>query len=85
MEMTMSTISNAIQGRRSSANDTFAGIGGSLRRWWTAYMHWRIEQASAARLFSMSDRELKDIGLTRSSIPSALREAARDPAPSQYP
>ena len=79
----MSAISNAMLGRHF-ANDTFAGIGRNLKRWWIAYMHWRIERAAADRLFSMSDRELKDIGLIRSGIPGALREAARDHAFSRY-
>jgi uncharacterized protein YjiS (DUF1127 family) len=42
-------------------------------------MTWRIEQAAIAQLWSMSDRELKDIGLSRSEITSAVRaEAAHD-------
>jgi uncharacterized protein YjiS (DUF1127 family) len=78
-EMIMSTISNAMLGR-NTATETLAGIGRNLKRWWIAYMHWRIERAAADRLFSMSDRELKDIGLNRSGVPGALREAARDHA-----
>ena len=51
----------------------------TLERWLVAYMNWRIEQAAIAQLWSMSDRELKDIGLTRSEIIGAVRgEAARD-------
>ena len=57
----------------------------TLERWWAAYMTWRIEQAAIAQLWSMNDRELKDIGLTRSEITSAVRgEAARDRAFSPY-
>jgi uncharacterized protein YjiS (DUF1127 family) len=41
-----------------------------LRRWLVAYRSWKAEQA--ARLHSMTDRELKDIGLTRSVITGAV-------------
>jgi len=41
-----------------------------------AYVTWRIDRPAVA----MNDRGLKDIGLTRSEIPGALREAARDRA-----
>jgi uncharacterized protein YjiS (DUF1127 family) len=57
----------------------------TLKRWWVVYMTWRIEQAAIAQLWSMSDRELKDIGLTRSEITGAVRgEATRDRAFSRY-
>ncbi len=59
-------------------------LAATLKRWWVAYMMWRIEQAAAARLFSMSDRELKDIGLNRSGIAGALRESGRDRVFSRY-
>ena len=56
-----------------------------LQRWWLAYISWRIERAAALQLYSMSDRELKDIGLSRSGVPGALREAscAAKPAPTE--
>jgi uncharacterized protein YjiS (DUF1127 family) len=44
----------------------------TLTRWWVAYMTWRIERA-ITQLQSMGDRDLKDIGLTRSSITRAVR------------
>jgi uncharacterized protein YjiS (DUF1127 family) len=43
-----------------------------------AYITWRIEQAAIAQLWAMSDRELKDIGLTRSEITRAVRLEVRD-------
>jgi uncharacterized protein YjiS (DUF1127 family) len=50
-----------------------------MKRWWVDYMTWRIEQAAVAHLWSMSDRELKDMGLTRSEVTNAVRgEAAGD-------
>jgi len=86
MEMVMSTISSA----PNTAQGMFApsGLGrlrATLTRWWTAYITWRIEQAAIAQLALLGDRELKDIGLTRSSITRAVRvEAARDRAFSRY-
>jgi len=53
----------------------------SLKGWWASYQTWRAEQAAIAELWSMSDRELRDIGLTRSEITGAVQgEAARDRA-----
>jgi uncharacterized protein YjiS (DUF1127 family) len=37
-----------------------------------AYMTWRLEQTAIAQLSAMSNRQLKDIGLIRSEIASAL-------------
>jgi uncharacterized protein YjiS (DUF1127 family) len=36
-------------------------------------MTWRIERAAIDQLSAMSDRQLKDIGLTRSEIVAAAR------------
>ena len=49
----------------------------SLKRWWVAYTTWRTEQAAIDRLWSMSDRALKDIGFTRSEIPRAVKGEGR--------
>lgn len=47
--------------------------------WWTACINWRIEHAAMAQLRAMSDRKLKDIGLTPSAIAGTKRgEAARE-------
>jgi uncharacterized protein YjiS (DUF1127 family) len=53
-----------------------SGLAATLNRWSVAYITWRIEQAAIALLWSMSDRELKDIGLTRSEITAAVRGEA---------
>jgi uncharacterized protein YjiS (DUF1127 family) len=45
----------------------------ALQRQWVAYQDWRIRQQAIARLFSMSDAQLKDIGLVRSQIEIAVR------------
>ena len=80
MEMIMSTISSARAAPRGMAAQSWISrLVATLERWLVAYMTWRIEQAAIAQLWSMSDRELKDIGLTRSEIISTVRgEAACD-------
>jgi uncharacterized protein YjiS (DUF1127 family) len=45
----------------------------NLERQWAAYQNWRIQQQAMARLRSMSDAQLKDIGLVRSQIEISLR------------
>ena len=82
----MSTISSARTAPQGIAGQSWAReLVATLKGWWVAYMTWRIEQAAIARLWSMSDRELKDIGLTRSEITGAVRgEAARDRAFNRY-
>jgi len=45
----------------------------ALQRQWVAYQDWRIRQQAITRLRSMSDAELKDIGLVRSQIEIAVR------------
>ena len=44
----------------------------ALKRSWTAYLSWRSEQHAIAHLRSMSDAQLKDIGLVRSQIEIAV-------------
>jgi uncharacterized protein YjiS (DUF1127 family) len=44
-----------------------------LSGYWTTYSNWRAEQAAIAELRSLSDRDLKDIGLHRSEILSVIR------------
>jgi uncharacterized protein YjiS (DUF1127 family) len=48
-------------------------LGAILAHWWVAHMARCMEQRTLAALAGMSDRELKDIGLTRSDIPVAVR------------
>jgi uncharacterized protein YjiS (DUF1127 family) len=70
----MSTISSAPAATQGRTGQSFmGGLGAILKSWWMAYITWRIEQAAIAQLSSLSDRELKDIGLTRCEITSAVR------------
>lgn len=45
-----------------------AGIAVGLKRAWAAYVARRLEEAMLSHLYTMSDRELKDVGLLRSDI-----------------
>jgi uncharacterized protein YjiS (DUF1127 family) len=73
----MRAISSAPTAPRGMALQSWISrLVATLERWLVAYMTWRIEQAAIAQLWSMSDRELKDIGLTRSEIIGAVRGEA---------
>jgi len=53
----------------------------AAKRWWLAYMIWRIQRTAADQLWSMSDRMLWDMGLTRGDILRAVKgELARERA-----
>jgi uncharacterized protein YjiS (DUF1127 family) len=45
----------------------------TFKRWWAAYAAWRIERRAIGELLSMSDRDLKDIGINRCEILRAVR------------
>jgi uncharacterized protein YjiS (DUF1127 family) len=72
---------DAVDARAGNKAGTQSGTDGLIataKRWWLAYIVWRMERAATGRLWSMTDRELKDIGLTRMEIVSAVRgELAR--------
>jgi uncharacterized protein YjiS (DUF1127 family) len=53
-----------------------AGPLAALKRLWATYNNWRIEHAAIAALQALSDRELKDIGLTRGEIVHAAKGLA---------
>ena len=52
----------------------------TLRQWCAAYFGWRAERAATAHLHRMSDRELRDIGLTRSQLAQAAQDTTLDRA-----
>ena len=74
----MSTIFAAPMAAQGIAEQWIAPLAATLKRWWLAYITWRIEQAAIAQLCAMSDRELKDIGLTRCEITRAVRREVGD-------
>jgi uncharacterized protein YjiS (DUF1127 family) len=67
----MSTISS-IAPQRASASAIAHALWSTVTRWWVVYMTWRIEQLAITRLKEVSDRQLKDIGVARSQIKSAV-------------
>jgi uncharacterized protein YjiS (DUF1127 family) len=73
MEMVMSTTfgTPTTVGNRHQARHS--GLIATVKAWWVAYLTRRLERASIIQLHAMSDRELKDIGLTRSQIERAVR------------
>jgi hypothetical protein len=78
MTMIMRTASSAKGAQPSLARKSWVRqMAGSLERWMVTYMDCKIEQAAIARLRSMSDRELKDIGVSRSDIAGAVRRNSK--------
>jgi uncharacterized protein YjiS (DUF1127 family) len=74
MEMVMSMSSLAPPAAQDAITEAQTeGCLAVLKRWWSAYMIRRMEAVAIDRLSSMSDRELKDIGLTRAGIVPAVR------------
>ena len=81
--MIMSTVSSAPAAAQCTVGYSWSfGLAAILKRWWATYITWRIERVAIGQLWSMSDGELKDIGLTRSEIERAIRgEVPRQRAP----
>lgn len=70
---------STIHHRGSLADGFVNGTGRVLRRWWMAYIKWRLERLAISKVKAMSDRELKDIGICRVEMEFAFRgKAARD-------
>jgi uncharacterized protein YjiS (DUF1127 family) len=78
MEMIMSMISSTTT-YRANARGIFQALANTLKRWCVAYVTWRMENIAIAQLRAMSDRELEDIGLTRSDIARAVTGARTQP------
>ena len=76
----MSTSSVAPVAAQSTTGHPWAGrLAAALKRWWMAFMTWRLEQVVIDQLWPMTDRYLKDIGLTRSEFTTAVKgDATRD-------
>jgi len=69
----MRTLSNTATRHIGAPGGFFAPAAAAVKHWWGSYIAWRVEQAAIVQLQSMSDRDLKDIGLTRSDIARAVR------------
>jgi uncharacterized protein YjiS (DUF1127 family) len=81
-EMNMSTMSSAPTAPQEIAAQSWVrewvkDLGATLNRWCMDYLTWRIERAAIAQLRSMSDRQLTDIGISRSEIMSAVKGGAQ--------
>ena len=68
----MSTISNTVPRHPSATLGLISKAQTALRGWWESYLAWRAQQAAIRHLHTMCDRELKDIGLSRSQIAAAV-------------
>ena len=79
----MSIISGAVS-RRAPVGVVVLAVGTTVKRWWLAYMTWRIERLAISRLSAMSDRQLKDIGILRSQIEIAVKGETDDPHLSRF-
>jgi len=73
----MRTISSASTAPQEMAGQSWVkDLGAALNRRCTSYLTWRIERAAITQLSSMSDHQLRDIGISRSEIESAVRGEA---------
>jgi uncharacterized protein YjiS (DUF1127 family) len=81
MEMVMSTVSTAPASAEAFAGNSWTTRpAAALKRWWIAYVSWRLEQTAIAQLEALSDRELGDIGLTRSEIECSVKRGRKTSA-----
>ena len=60
------------------ATDDTRNVLNLLKRVWRAFGEWRQRQRSRTTLHALSDRELKDIGVTRDEIDHIARHRAID-------
>ena len=71
----MSPIISTSAARQSGACELFGRMARAARHGWQLYRAWYVQEATIAYLKTLSDRQLKDIGLTRSQIDCAVRGA----------
>jgi len=72
VEKIMSTISKMVSGSVTAANGPADTASTLLTRWRQSYIAWRTQRAAIRHLTSLGDRELQDIGLSRSQIAAAV-------------
>jgi uncharacterized protein YjiS (DUF1127 family) len=58
---------------RRAAQSVGRSVERTFKRWWAVYTAWHREQRAMAELLSMSDRDLRDIGINRCEILRAVR------------
>jgi uncharacterized protein YjiS (DUF1127 family) len=77
MEIVMGTICNAPAAAQRTARESWPSVvAATTKRRWMTYTTWRTQQTASARLWSMCDWELKDIGLARSNSTEVVRDQA---------
>jgi len=69
----MSTMFSTSATARNRARAQESGLIATVTTWWMGYLSWRTQRAAIIQLHAMSDRELHDIGLTRSGIERAVK------------
>jgi uncharacterized protein YjiS (DUF1127 family) len=81
MEMIMSTMRRARAAAAGPpARSLDRSVAGVLKQWWIGRLERRLENLAIRELQTMSDRELRDMGIGRSQIASSVR-AGRGRAP----
>ena len=80
----MSTISSTADQRDIAGSGFLAAVASAMRRWWQRRLERRAQRAAILQLSSMSDRELRDIGIGRSQIEyAATGDFRRECVPSR--
>jgi uncharacterized protein YjiS (DUF1127 family) len=74
METIMSDFSSMPAAPNLRGDNFFRRVGRALRSCWLAYLDWRLQLLALKQLQRMSDRELKDMGLTHSQIWFQVRD-----------
>lgn len=75
--MSMRTVSDPRAAPQNLAGQFWVrGVIDPLKRWLMAYKKWTAERTACAQLHAMTDRELKDIGVTRTDVNYAVRRNA---------
>jgi uncharacterized protein YjiS (DUF1127 family) len=72
-DIIMSRLLSSTATRDESAHAHIASLLAAANCWWAGYTSWRLHKAAIAQLRSMSDRQLADIGVSRSEIGYAVR------------
>jgi len=54
------------------------GVSGFFKKCWSAIQQWRERERVRTALYDLSDRDLRDIGITRGEIEYFARSATSD-------
>lgn len=69
----MSTFSNSVPSQAGFTVTVLRKVGGAVKLGWIAYLEWRVQRLAIRQLQLLSDRELKDIGISRDAIVPAVK------------